>query len=140
MPPPDEWIPQAAAIPLRADGATGRVRVLLIRRYDRGDWGIPKGHIDPGQTPAEAAAMEALEEAGVEGSLSPEPVGGFTYEKKSRRFRVQVFTMAVTVEHPQWKEQAVRQRRWFDADEAARAVGRDSLARLIRRATAADAP
>jgi 8-oxo-dGTP pyrophosphatase MutT (NUDIX family) len=135
MPGPAEVIPQSAAIPLRTDPASGRLQVLLIRRYDRGDWGIPKGHIDPDQTPAEAAAMEAREEAGVEGELSPQPLGSFTDEKASRgTCLVQVYTMRVTAEHPRWKEQAKRQRRWFDAEEAAATVGRPAVGELIRRA------
>ena len=133
MPAPDDCIPQAAAIPLRADPETGRLQVLLIRRQGRADWGIPKGHVDPGHTPAEAAAIEAHEEAGVEGHLSPDPVGSFTYDKDGDTCLVQVFTMRVTVEHPRWEEQSIRQRHWFDADEAARTVGREAVARLIRR-------
>ena len=136
MPPPDDCIPQAAAIPLRADPATGRPQVLLIRRYDRTDWGIPKGHVDPGHTPAEAAAIEAHEEAGVEGDLSPEPLGSFTYEKAPLgTCLVQVYALRVTTEHPTWREQSIRERRWFDADEAARTVGRPAVAALVRRAT-----
>ena len=30
---------------------------------------LPKGHVDPGETPAQAAAREVREEAGVEGTL-----------------------------------------------------------------------
>ena len=39
-------------------------RVLLIRDRN-GFWVFPKGHIDPGETPEEAAVREVLEETGV---------------------------------------------------------------------------
>jgi 8-oxo-dGTP pyrophosphatase MutT (NUDIX family) len=39
-------------------------RLLLIRRADDGRWALPGGLIDPGETPAEAAAREAREECG----------------------------------------------------------------------------
>ena len=54
---------QASVVPFRIrDGVT---EVLLITSRKRKDWILPKGIVEPGQTPQEAAAMEALEEAGV---------------------------------------------------------------------------
>lgn len=45
-------------------------RVLLGRRsgvsYGNGLWGLPGGHVEPGEGLAEAAAREALEEVGVQ--------------------------------------------------------------------------
>jgi 8-oxo-dGTP pyrophosphatase MutT (NUDIX family) len=41
-------------------------RVLFIRRADNGQWGLPAGAIDPGETPAEAVAREVREETGLE--------------------------------------------------------------------------
>lgn len=40
-------------------------RVLLIRHKKLGKWLPPGGHIDPGETPPEAAKREALEETGL---------------------------------------------------------------------------
>lgn len=39
--------------------------VLLVRRADTGEWALISGIVDPGENPAETAAREALEEAGV---------------------------------------------------------------------------
>ena len=46
--------------------ATGRV-LLVLRSHEpqSGRWSIPGGHVEPGETPAEAAAREALEETGL---------------------------------------------------------------------------
>ena len=41
-------------------------RVLFIRRADNGEWGLPAGAIDPGESPAAAAAREVREETGLE--------------------------------------------------------------------------
>lgn len=43
-----------------------RGRVLLLRRSDEGIWCFPKGHVEPGETPQQAAAREIREECGLE--------------------------------------------------------------------------
>jgi 8-oxo-dGTP pyrophosphatase MutT (NUDIX family) len=40
--------------------------ILLIRRTDNGNWALPGGAIDLGESVAQAAARETLEEAGIE--------------------------------------------------------------------------
>jgi len=40
-------------------------RLLLIRRADNGLWAMPGGALDVGETPAQGAIREALEESGV---------------------------------------------------------------------------
>lgn len=53
--------PGVAAVVINADG-----EVLLQRRSDNGQWGLPGGALDPGEEPADAVAREVLEETGVE--------------------------------------------------------------------------
>ena len=65
-------------MPLRSAGIllyrlAPELEVLLVhpggpywQRRDRGAWQIPKGAIDPGEEPADAAVRECREEAGVE--------------------------------------------------------------------------
>jgi 8-oxo-dGTP pyrophosphatase MutT (NUDIX family) len=56
--------------PLWLSGVTAVVvhegRVLLVKRADSGAWTAITGIIDPGEQPADAAAREVWEEAGVE--------------------------------------------------------------------------
>jgi ADP-ribose pyrophosphatase YjhB (NUDIX family) len=44
----------------------GRGEILLIQRTDNAHWGLPGGHVEPGESVAQAAAREALEETGCE--------------------------------------------------------------------------
>ena len=128
-----QYVAQAAAIPYRMDRRTGRPEVLMIRRLDGGKWGIPKGLVDPGLSHPEAAEMEALQEAGVEGSLSERSLGNFIYDKAHGTCQVRVYSMKVTKLREHWDEERLRERKWFPIDEAADVCGREAVARLIRR-------
>ena len=46
-----------------ARDATGRL--LLVRRCDTGDWELPGGHVDPGESASDAAVRETAEESGI---------------------------------------------------------------------------
>jgi 8-oxo-dGTP pyrophosphatase MutT (NUDIX family) len=40
-------------------------RMLLVRRCDTGDWELPGGHVDPGESASDAAVRETAEESGM---------------------------------------------------------------------------
>ena len=40
-------------------------RLLLVRRRDTGDWELPGGHVDPGESASDAAVRETAEESGI---------------------------------------------------------------------------
>ena len=46
----------------RRDGGNGEI--LLIKRADNAHWGLPGGHVEPGESVAQAAVREVLEETG----------------------------------------------------------------------------
>jgi 8-oxo-dGTP pyrophosphatase MutT (NUDIX family) len=48
--------------------------VLLVWHNASGMWMLPGGHVDPGESPAEAATREVLEETGVTAVLHGHPV------------------------------------------------------------------
>ncbi len=43
-----------------------RQKVLLVRRLDNGLWGLPGGHMEAGESVAEACAREVFEETGLQ--------------------------------------------------------------------------
>lgn len=125
---------QVAALCWRM-GACG-VEVLLVTSRDTGRWVTPKGGRMTGRSDAEAAAIEACEEAGVDGVIDETPLGGFRYMKRlkrrgSRLTQVTVFSLRVERELDDWPEAAQRTRRWFPAPVAASLVEEVDLAALI---------
>ncbi|RZJ30776.1 MAG: NUDIX hydrolase [Brevundimonas sp.] len=126
---------QVAALPWRR-GASG-IEVLLITSRETRRWVTPKGGRMPGLTDAEAAAVEAFEEAGVEGRLAPEPLGTFRYLKVLKRRAprwcvVSVYALEVTTVHETWQEQGQRDRLWMSPEQAAASVTEADLAEIIR--------
>jgi 8-oxo-dGTP pyrophosphatase MutT (NUDIX family) len=114
----------------------GKVEVLLITSRDTGRWVIPKGWPMNGRSPAEAAAREAWEEAGVEGKVSEPGLGQFNYskvfsEKADIACQVEVFGLRVAKLVDKFPERKQRRRKWFAAEKAARKVNEPQLRQLL---------
>jgi len=107
------------------------LEVLLITSSDGDRWGVPKGLVEPDMTPAESAANEAWEEAGVRGRVSRAAVGRFEYSKWGGKCDVEVFTMHVEEVLDEWPESAVRRRKWLPVGDAAERASLEELAELI---------
>ena len=127
---------QYAALPWRHSG--GGREVMLITSRDTGRWVIPKGWPIKGLSPAETAAREAFEEAGLGGQVSKKPIGEFEYGKRLNNGKVQptkveVFAVEQMVQHPAWPEQGQRRLQWFSVPEAAEAVEEPQLKDIIRK-------
>jgi 8-oxo-dGTP pyrophosphatase MutT (NUDIX family) len=61
-------------------------RILLISTQDGRRWQLPKGHIEPGESPEETAVREVREETGVTGRVvAPLPEVEYWYVEKGRR-------------------------------------------------------
>jgi 8-oxo-dGTP pyrophosphatase MutT (NUDIX family) len=129
-------VPQAAAICFRP--LPGKKAEILLITSRSGEWAIPKGRIDPGFTPPQAAANEALEEAGVRGQVLQDAVGAFEYLKRGgwalragTRCRVQVFPLLVSDLLEEWLEADFRKRRWVPAAQAAGQVAQPGLSQIL---------
>ncbi len=127
-------IRQIGALPYRI-APDGAAQVMLITSRDTGRWVVPKGNIEAGLSPHDAAALEAWEEAGLRGFACAEPLGEYVYTKRRRvgsaEARVAVYPFAVTAQAPDWPERWQRETRWFTLAEAAGAVDERDLGALI---------
>lgn len=132
---------QSGVLPWRS-GTEGRLEILLITSTRRKRWIIPKGRPMIGLTLRESAMQEAFEEAGVRGTPEDEAIGSFITDKlqlngDTKMLSVTVFPMEVVEELDSWPEQALRQRRWFRVEEAAKLAEPVSLRELITLFSAA---
>ena len=114
----------------------GKVEVLLVTSRDTGRWIIPKGWPISGLTPADTAAREAWEEAGVQGELQGGDLGAYGYAtvldpKRSVPCSVQVFGLRVARLKDKFPERKERRRKWFGVEKAARKVAEPELRALL---------
>ncbi len=105
------------------------IEFLLIRTSGGGKWTFPKGSAEPGLTHAQAAALEAFEEAGVHGRIEeaafaryfrvppPDKCG-----KKQRHGKGAVNAHLCEVVRLSAVRESYRKRTWFPADEAAQCL------------------
>jgi 8-oxo-dGTP pyrophosphatase MutT (NUDIX family) len=126
---------QYGVVPLRAE--PDGWRILLITSRETRRWVVPRGNPIRSLSPAESAAQEAFEEAGVRGTVSAAPLGSYRYDKRRRSgaivtTEVQLFRLAVTEELDDWPEKGQRERRWVTPDEAAALVTEPDLQALLR--------
>lgn len=126
---------QIAALPYRVE-SDGSLTVLMVTSRERGRWILPKGWPIKGMKNHEAAETEAMEEAGITGSVGEKAVGRFEYIKqfprKSERVTVDVYPLAVEVQLDDWREKGQRTVRWFGVEEAAEKASDEGVADIIR--------
>ena len=121
---------QAAAIPYRWH--EGRLEIAMITRRQRETWIVPKGYVEPGETPRASARREANEEAGLLGRIAVRPCGFYEYLKGRELHRVVVFLLRVTKARRRWSEDGFRQREWLRVEHAIERVQERGLRHILR--------
>ena len=113
---------QVAAVCYRI-GSDG-IEFLLIRTRGR-RWIFPKGHAEPGLTHAQAAALEAFEEAGVHGRIEEAPFARFTRRQRGASIDIGVSVHLCEVS---WLDQPMESGRnptWFPVEKTKRRLRAD---------------
>jgi 8-oxo-dGTP pyrophosphatase MutT (NUDIX family) len=121
----------------------GSIRVVLVRPAGRSTWVLPKGHLEKGETVAQAAIREAREETGLTvGEI--EPLGEISYVYSSRERngatlirifkRVHFFVMVHTGGDPSAHDSETDEVAWLSFDEALSRATHPSEQALIAKA------
>jgi 8-oxo-dGTP pyrophosphatase MutT (NUDIX family) len=119
-------VAQAGAIAVRGEGADAEVLIVRARKNPN-DWIFPKGHIEPGETAAEAAVRELREEAGVVGRAI-RPVGVSVFESGHERVEVTYFLVRFVATTTPLES---RESRWLPIDRAGAALTFEDTRRLF---------
>jgi len=124
---------QVAALPWRV---TDRLEIMLVSSRETRRWIIPKGWPMAGRSLSAAAAVEALEEAGLLGVIDEASFGRFSYDKrlsqgKTALCEVDVFPLRVIRQRADWLEKNQRETCWMSAETAAERASDPALAALI---------
>ncbi len=126
---------QVAALPL-VKAEDGARRVVMVTTRGTGRWTLPKGNMMAGLGPHQAAAQEALEEAGLIGHVKKKSIGSYSYWKRLDSFwvlaTVMVFPMAVERRVKTFKESGTRLMDEFDFFQAEENVYEPGLKTIIR--------
>ncbi|SDW12866.1 NUDIX hydrolase [Litoreibacter albidus] len=126
---------QFGALCFRVQGT--ETQVLLITSRGSRRWIIPKGWPMDDLPPAKAAAVEAYEEAGVEGKAYNICLGLYSYTKvmdgaDDLPCAVSVFPVKVQKSLKRWPESKERTRKWFSQKKAAARVREPELRKIIK--------
>lgn len=127
---------QVAALPWLVDDQ-GELRIVLVTSRERGRWILPKGWPIRGLEDADAAATEAMEEAGLLGRIGRRPIGRYVYDKRFpgriETVTVDVYPLRIERRLELWPEKGQREIGWFTPGEAAANAGDRSVADLVLR-------
>jgi 8-oxo-dGTP pyrophosphatase MutT (NUDIX family) len=121
---------QVAAVCYRV--RNGKIEFLLVRTR-QGRWTFPKGSVMAGLTPAQAAALEAFEEAGVHGRMEEDAFARYIRTKRAGgRDRhgtdVAVSAHLCEVLRRERPQEAGREPSWFSIEKAKRRLQADRSA------------
>jgi bis(5'-nucleosidyl)-tetraphosphatase len=107
-------VSQAGAVVFRTDG--GSVRILLVRsRKHPGVWVFPKGHLESGESHADAALREAGEEAGILGTIVGRTGSALMFQSGDESVAVEYYLVHLTADAPSPEG---REKVWLSPDEA----------------------
>lgn len=122
-------IEQAGAIVVRI--VDSRPAVLLVtRKRSPNHWIFPKGHIEPGESGAEASKRELWEEAGIEGDVLSS-IGFSVISSGTTRLLVEYFLLAYVSDKGSTDG---RHRRWFGIDDAEDTLSYKYTRKILRNA------
>jgi 8-oxo-dGTP diphosphatase len=109
----------------------GDREVLLVHRPRYGDWTLPKGKLERGESHEDAALREVEEETGVRGALGAELPSHRYVDRHGRDKVVRYWEMTPVDAQPREADDEVDEVRWVRADDASALLTYDADRRLL---------
>ena len=110
--------------------------ILLIKSRRSKRWVIPKGWKLATMNSRMSVAVEAWEEAGVQGKVSKRPIGFYHYRKANKdgsffSCEVKVYSLSVFKLKKKFPEMNERKSKWFSSDQASLMVDEPELKKIF---------
>jgi 8-oxo-dGTP pyrophosphatase MutT (NUDIX family) len=124
----------------------GAIEIALIRVRNR--WGLPKGHVEEGESINETAIREVREETGLEGRVSRK-LGDIRYSYRDKRTsaepiriykRVSFYLLRYLKGDVRDHDHEVDEARWFPIEEAIKNLKFATERKMVHRALTVLAP
>ena len=125
----NEKLTHAGGVVVRIED--GIPKVLLARAFrPPHDWVLPKGHLNPGETPEEGACREVREETGVDADIVT-PLGDDRYPMRGENVVVRYYLMRFRSSGSSSEDREIK---WCSLEEAERLLGFESGRAMVRAA------
>lgn len=116
---------------------------FLIIRDGHGNWGLPKGHAEEGESPLQTAKREVAEETGLDrlvwlGEINREQ---WSYRRGGREVTKNCIYFLARLDQPAnldlAEDEGIAEARWLDASAAVELATFDTVSRTVEQAAAA---
>ena len=122
---------RAAGALLWRENSDLATEVALIHRPRYGDWSLPKGKVEMGETALQCAYREVLEETGIRASFTRQ-LGAVEYEESGQQKRVKYWAAYCALDQSEFiANEEVDQMKWLPATQALEQATHDSDKSII---------
>jgi 8-oxo-dGTP diphosphatase len=116
-----------------------RTKICLVSKKNGRIWALPKGRLDPGETPEQTAHREILEETGhlaKVGAMIDEIHYYFFLNENQTYYHktVTFYVMKILEENSQQRDQEADEVSWFDFPEALRKLSYLNEKKILKKA------
>jgi 8-oxo-dGTP pyrophosphatase MutT (NUDIX family) len=112
----------------------GSVYIMIITSSSGKNWIVPRGRRESKMNDSEVARMEALEEAGVTGSISPKISGSCTIQSGGRdKLKLTIYPLKIDKVMKKWEESSFRKRKLLKLNDALDKIDEKPLCKCLQQ-------
>ena len=107
---------------------------ILLVHQNTGHWGLPKGHVEPGETEIQTAKREVKEETNIDVELNEKFRYTMVYNPKEDVEKEVVFFIAKSINNKQIAQlKEISEVKWFEFDKAIETITYDNSKELLKK-------